>query len=76
MAFFTELRLHKVRGFKIALIWLCIFMYGLGQGMYGPTLTNLKVQVETEFSNVAYILPCRSVGIIIGSNIGKLLFGL
>lgn len=71
MAFLTELRTHKVRVVKVFVIWVLIFVYGLGQGMYGPTLTNLKIQVSTAFSNVAYILPCRSLGIIIGSSAGK-----
>lgn len=68
-----EMKRHKVRMVKIVILWFVIFVYGLGQGMYGPTLIDLSDQVNTAFSYVAFILPCRSFGVIIGSTLGKLI---
>ena len=65
-----EMTKHKVRTVKIIVLWFVIFAYGLGQGMYGPTLIDLSDQVATAFSYVALTLPCRSLGVIVGATLG------
>lgn len=55
-------------------VCLCFFTVGVCSALLGPSLPTLANNLDTNVSNLAGIIPVRSVGYLLGSISGGLLF--
>lgn len=71
MPLFREVRQHPCRSYKSLITFAGYFSFGLFSGIFGPTLLDLRVKVQTDLKQLAFILPSKSFGSIIGTLISK-----
>ena len=58
---------NRVRVLK-TLVHLCCFLsVGMSLMIVGPTLLDLRQQVQTSLTAISFTLTCRSAGYVIGS---------
>ena len=71
MSFLTQIREHKIRFAKTLAMYSVFLAFGLSSGLLGPTMLDLQILVNGTIGEVSYVMPGRSVGIIIGSLISE-----
>ena len=74
MVFWVEARQHPVRALKTLCLLSGYMALGLASGLVGPTLLDLRQQVQTGLSTISYVLTSRAGGHAIGSVISELIF--
>src|SRR2546421_10918368 len=67
MAFIQEIKTHPMRFSKSIAVFFINVSFGLVSGLLGPTLLDLQIQVGASIDKIAYVMPARSVGIVLGS---------
>jgi len=63
-----------MKSVKTLAIYSALISMGMGYGVIGPTLLDLKTQVLSDLNQVSFILPARSGGYALGSIIMGFLF--
>ena len=71
MHLLNEMRGHVVRSQKQACIMSCFLSLGMSLGISGPTLLDLKHQVQGSITDVSYTVTTRSAGYALGSLCSK-----
>lgn len=72
MPFWIEIRNHRVRFVKTLALYSCYLSIGLSLGIVGPTLLDLRQQVQTGLQQISFALTARAGGYAIGSLASKL----
>lgn len=62
-----EVKRHKVRGVKTLVQLLAYGMLGMSVGVMGPTLLDLRQQVQTSLTSISLIMTARAGGHVCGS---------
>ena len=71
MPLWVQVRLHKVRSLKTLCVMSACLSLGLVASIVGPTLLDLRQQVQTTITTIAYVLTCRAGGHAIGSVVSE-----
>lgn len=72
MRVLIEIKEHKVRFVKTIVLQLMLMGMGILSGIVGPTLLDLRQQVQTDLKTISYVLTARAGGHGIGSIISEL----
>lgn len=62
-----QIRIYPLQFFKTMVIYTTILAMGLGSGLFGPTLLDLRTQVSRSLSEISLVMPARSLGFGVGS---------
>ena len=71
MAFWVEVRRHRIRSLKTAVMLSCWLALGMSLGVVGPTLLDLQELVQTDTGSIAFALTARSGGYALGSFLSR-----
>ena len=71
MQFWIEARSHPVRTLKTACLFAAYATIGLATGTVGPTLLDLRQQVQTDLRTIATVVTARTGGHAVGSVASK-----
>jgi FHS family Na+ dependent glucose MFS transporter 1 len=71
MKVFDQIKWHKVRFLKTVVLLSWYMAFGTLGGIIGPTLLDLRQQVQTSLTMVSYCLTARAAGNAIGAVISK-----
>lgn len=67
MTVFTEVRSHPLRVLKTLCLYSAMISLGFSLAILGPTLLDLKTQVQRPLEDIAISLPVRAGGYAVGS---------
>ena len=67
MRMLQEIGRHPVRAWKTLALFTVYGMCGMSVGVMGPSLLDLRQQVQTSISNAALIMTARAAGHVCGS---------
>ena len=68
---FAQIGEHRMRFLKSLAMYSVFLMYGLTSGLLGPTMLDLQLRINGTIEQVAYIMPGRSIGMVVGSLISE-----
>ena len=71
MAVWSQIKEHKVRFLKTSVMLTMFMGMGMACGIIGPTLLDLRQQVQASITTISYALTARAGGHAIGSMISK-----
>lgn len=72
MSFWIQIKDHKVRFLKTLVLLTGYFGLGLLSAIVGPTLLDLRHQVQSSLTEVSFALTARAGGHALGSLMSKL----
>lgn len=58
----NQIRTYKGRAWKTACLLSGMLYMGLASGIVGPTLLDLKIQVQEGLNHIAFALTARALG--------------
>lgn len=67
MKFLSEIRKHQIRFLKHVGVMSCYLGLGLSLGIVGPTLLDLRQQVQGSITQISFCLTSRAAGYALGS---------
>jgi len=73
-SFIEQIRLHPVNFLKTIALFTSIFATAMTFTIIGPTLLDLKTQVNREINEISYVITARSGGYALGSFFMGLVF--
>ena len=73
MGLISEIKQHKARVLKTVAQYTVYMTLGMSVGVIGPTLLDLKEQVNTDLKTISLIMTSRAAGHVIGSLVSKYL---
>lgn len=62
---------NKMRFFKTVILYYTALAYGMSLSIVGPSLLDLRTQVQSSLTTVTFIMTARAAGIAIGALIGE-----
>lgn len=65
----AQVRQHPDRGLKFLVLMSCCLGSGLNFAILGPSLLDLKLQVDSTTSGISFLLTARALGAIIGASV-------
>jgi hypothetical protein len=68
-----EVQTHRIRGWKTLAQFSAFMMLGMSVGIMGPSILDLRQQVETTLTRIALIMTARAAGHVCGSLASKLI---
>lgn len=71
MGLISEIKQHKVRLLKTIAQYTVYMTLGMSVGVIGPTLLDLKEQVDTSLQTISLIMTSRAAGHVIGSLVSE-----